>query len=245
MKDPVSTPDGHCYERDAITHWLRTHDTSPATGVQLPVKTLTPNHALRNAIEEWHEKHFKVLQRGWLSPDAFAAATLLGVGSFKEVHKGTLRMPGSPKAIDVAVMRVRDGDVAAEANVLLQLGKHPHLIRFFGTCTDGPDRLLVTEFAPVGALNVLIEKMDEDDEVLPFGHKRVILLQVASAMEAVASEGLIHRDLALRNVLVFHLDLSEVTTVNVKVSDFGLAVNAYTATHKYVQDGDPRPIPLY
>ena len=31
--------------------------------------------------------------------------------------------------------------------------------------------------------------------------------------------------------------MADVTTTSVKVSDFGLTVNAYTATHKYVQGG--------
>jgi hypothetical protein len=32
MEDPVSTLDGHTYERAAIAEWLRANDTSPATG---------------------------------------------------------------------------------------------------------------------------------------------------------------------------------------------------------------------
>ena len=35
MKDPVSTVDGHTYERSAIEEWLVDHDTSPMTGLTL------------------------------------------------------------------------------------------------------------------------------------------------------------------------------------------------------------------
>ena len=55
MRDPVCTADGHTYERSAIVHWLRAHPlrpTSPLTGLVLPHPGLTPNHALRAAIEE-------------------------------------------------------------------------------------------------------------------------------------------------------------------------------------------------
>jgi hypothetical protein len=32
MEDPVSTLDGHTYERASIEEWLRANDTSPSTG---------------------------------------------------------------------------------------------------------------------------------------------------------------------------------------------------------------------
>jgi len=38
--------------------------------------------------------------------------------------------------------------------------------------------------------------------------------------------------LSISNVLVFALDVDDVTATSVKVSDFGLTVNAYTATYK-------------
>ena len=53
MGDPVSSADGHSYERANIERWLAESRLSPVTGSQLPHGYLTPNHALRNAIEEW------------------------------------------------------------------------------------------------------------------------------------------------------------------------------------------------
>ena len=44
--------DGHTYERSAIELWLETHDTSPATGVELQSKQLNPNHSLRSLIQD-------------------------------------------------------------------------------------------------------------------------------------------------------------------------------------------------
>eukprot|EP00729_Bicosta_minor_P000512 gene512-15033_t len=61
-------------------------------------------------------------------------------------------------------------------------------------------------------------------------------------MQALAATGLIHRDLATRNILVFVFELDDVTKTVVKVSDFGLTVNGYTATHAYVQNDDAKPI---
>lgn len=55
MKDPVACSDGHSYERACIAQWLTTKSTSPMTGVKLRTETLTPNIALRKAIDEWHD----------------------------------------------------------------------------------------------------------------------------------------------------------------------------------------------
>lgn len=255
MRYPVLTTDGLCYDRAEIERWFAGgNSTSPLSGASLDSTTLLPNIALQQAIEKWEESHSKLLQRASLSPvrsspphsasDTFSRATQIGVGSFKEVHRATLRLPGSTKQTNVAVLKVRTGNVAAEADILLKLGRHPNLIRFFGQCTDGPnDVLLVTELAPCGDLDSLMEALDEDkDATIPFRHKCAMLQQVASGMQALAATGLIHRDLAARNILVFAFALDDATKTVVKVSDFGLTVNGYTATHAYVQNDDAKPI---
>ena len=55
MEDPVTTADGHAYERAAIAQWLQAHDTSPVTNERkLPNRELcVPAHALRQPIEEF------------------------------------------------------------------------------------------------------------------------------------------------------------------------------------------------
>ena len=55
MTDPVSTLDGFTYEREAITEWLRTKDTSPNTGAKLESKTLIPNLMARSMIRSFVE----------------------------------------------------------------------------------------------------------------------------------------------------------------------------------------------
>ena len=233
----MTAQDGHSYERAAIEGWFRGHATSPKTGAVLVSKILTPNHALRNAIEEWQRENCQLIPRAALTfrdPE-----DQIGTGSFKRVFKATLRLAGSPRAVTVAALQVRNVDVAAEATVLLRLGKHPRLVTFIGQCrpvAEDPrsDMILITEFAPMGSLDAVIE--DVEDEIT-LRHKVAIMMQVASGMEALADQKLIHRDLAMRNVLVFGLDMADVIATSVKVSDFGLTVNAFTATHKYVQGG--------
>jgi serine/threonine protein kinase len=161
-----------------------------------------------------------------------------------QVHSAMWSVPaprGGTRSIPVAVLRVRDGTVDAEAETLLKLGRHPNLVRFYGLCRDGTDVLLVTELAPMGSLSDLLERLDEEEgAAMPPQHKIAVMQQVASGMSALAAEKMIHRDLAIRNVLVCAFDVADVNKTVCKVSDFGLTVNGYTAAYKYA-DGGPKP----
>ena len=54
MVDPVSTVDGHVYDRENIARWFASGNfTSPVTGAKLKSTQLTPNHPLRQMIESF------------------------------------------------------------------------------------------------------------------------------------------------------------------------------------------------
>jgi hypothetical protein len=44
MRNPVCTVDGHTFEREAIEQWLISHDTSPLTGLRLPLLSFVCAH---------------------------------------------------------------------------------------------------------------------------------------------------------------------------------------------------------
>ena len=110
-----------------------------------------------------------------------------------------------------------------EAAVFERLGRHPRLTRLLGTSTDPEGRsVLVTEFAALGSLDRVLESLDEEG-IEP--SNTVLLqcaLQVCEGMEQVIESELIHRDLALRNILVFEFDAQNPREVRVKVTDYGL-----------------------
>ena len=63
MIDPVSTADGHSYEKSAILEWIQTgHMNSPLTGERLKHDVLTPNHNLRSLIQNF-KKSIPAIQR--------------------------------------------------------------------------------------------------------------------------------------------------------------------------------------
>lgn len=53
MRDPVVGRDGHSYERSGVEAALALNPHSPLTRQPMASTDLIPNHALRNAIQEW------------------------------------------------------------------------------------------------------------------------------------------------------------------------------------------------
>ena len=47
FRDPVKAPDGHVYEREAITTWILLHGTSPFTRQPLEINDLVSDHNLK------------------------------------------------------------------------------------------------------------------------------------------------------------------------------------------------------
>ena len=97
MTDPVICADGQTYERYEIEAWFaRGKVTSPSTGAELPHTTLTQNIGLRNAIEQWQERHGMHLRRSDIEMEAIPCVVIemqvipCVAGSFKNVYRGSL-----------------------------------------------------------------------------------------------------------------------------------------------------------
>jgi hypothetical protein len=52
MRDPVTTPEGQSFEREAICMWLQHNETNPLTRAPLTAAQLVPNTALRQTIRD-------------------------------------------------------------------------------------------------------------------------------------------------------------------------------------------------
>ena len=59
VHDPVTTSDGHTYERNSIESWFARHDTpkppSPKTGLPLADRSLSPDERCKAMIARYHE----------------------------------------------------------------------------------------------------------------------------------------------------------------------------------------------
>ena len=146
----------------------------------------------------------------------------IAYGSFKTVYRGKLRIDMEVSTQEVAVLEFRKSPEACqhEANLLAELQPHVGFVRFFGW-SDVQPPLIVTELAPLGSLADAVQAISSR---LSLAHELAILCQICDAMAFMASLEMIHRDLALRNTLLFELDAADATKTLVKLCDFGTTI---------------------
>jgi serine/threonine protein kinase len=124
------------------------------------------------------------------------------------------------KGPPVVLLEIDGATANREASFYVNLSCHPHIVRTFGFVRSTPGSvMLLQEYAPHGDLSELLREngFKPTEKVLC-----TIFQQICDAMICLADNGIVHGDLACRNVLVFQAD-SNVTTKNlVKLTDFGL-----------------------
>ncbi|KAD7478189.1 hypothetical protein E3N88_01325 [Mikania micrantha] len=151
----------------------------------------------------------------------FAHENELGRGGFGVVYKGQL-----DDGTKIAVKRMESGVISNKALdefqseiAVLSKVRHRHLVSLLGYSTEGPERILVYEYMPQGALSKhLFHWKNFKLEPLSWKRRLNIALDVARGMEylhTLAHQSFIHRDLKSSNILLGD-------DFRAKVSDFGL-----------------------
>ncbi|KAM4601738.1 protein-tyrosine kinase 2-beta-like [Polymixia lowei] len=155
-------------------------------------------------------------RRHCLSRDDIFLGRILGEGFFGEVHDGVYKSPTGER-IRVAVKTCKDcsADVKekfmSEA-VLMKSLDHPHIVRLIGVIEVVPV-WIVMELYEHGELgNYLVEKQ----HILSSATLVLYCVQICKAMAYLEGLNMVHRDIAVRNVLVASPDC-------VKLGDFGLS----------------------
>ncbi|KAJ4828227.1 hypothetical protein Tsubulata_613111 [Turnera subulata] len=148
----------------------------------------------------------------------FSFANKLGEGGFGSVYKGQL---GSGQ--DIAVKRLsatsRQGveEFKNEVRLISKL-QHKNLVRLYGCCIHGEEKMLIYEFLPNRSLDFFI--FDKARRcLLDWGTRFEIIMGIARGLLYLHQDSrlkIIHRDLKAGNVL---LDAA----MNPKISDFGMA----------------------
>jgi hypothetical protein len=158
---------------------------------------------------------------------------VVGRGNFGVVTRCTYagQVVACKKLIDVAddpKTRAKHlADFTAEAETMKTLPPHPNLLALVGANTDqsrGP-LVLLTEFAEKGAVDVYLRKKAP---VLKRERRR-IELSAARGVAHLHRLGVVHRDLACRNLLMTRHG-------TVKVADFGMS------RHLDMETGDGRTV---
>ncbi|KAK4345717.1 hypothetical protein RND71_035893 [Anisodus tanguticus] len=151
-----------------------------------------------------------------LATKDFISTRVIGHGAFGTVYKGILSDTGGI----VAVKRCSHNgqgkaEFLSELSIIGTL-RHRNLVRLQGWCHEKGEILLVYDLMPNGSLD---KALFESRMVLPWSHRRKILLGVASALAYLHQEcenQVIHRDIKSSNIM---LDEG----FNARLGDFGLA----------------------
>ncbi|XP_038626862.1 protein-tyrosine kinase 2-beta isoform X1 [Tachyglossus aculeatus] len=149
---------------------------------------------------------------------------ILGEGFFGEVYEGVYRN-SKGEHIHVAVKTCKE-DCAPDNKekfmreaVLMKNLDHPHIVKLIGLIEEEPTWIIM-ELYPFGELGHYLEQNKSSLKV-----PTLILysLQICKAMAYLEGLNCVHRDIAVRNVLVAAMDC-------VKLGDFGLS--------RYIEDED-------
>ncbi|XP_054720282.1 epidermal growth factor receptor-like [Uloborus diversus] len=143
---------------------------------------------------------------------------ILGYGAFGTVYKGVWVPEDENVKIPVAIKVLRDGscpssnkDFLEEAYIMASVD-HPNLLKLLAVCMASQS-MLVTQLMPLGCLLDYVRS--NKDKI---GSKPLLSwsAQIARGMAHLEERRMVHRDLALRNVLLQ-------TPGCIKITDFGLA----------------------
>uniref|UniRef100_A0A3B4FA45 non-specific protein-tyrosine kinase n=1 Tax=Pundamilia nyererei TaxID=303518 RepID=A0A3B4FA45_9CICH len=156
------------------------------------------------------------IKRRKISKEDFVVGRILGEGFFGEVHDGVYKSPTGER-IRVAIKTCKDcsADVKekflSEADLMKNLD-HPHIVRLIGVIEADPV-WIVMELYEHGELgNYLIENQYS----LSTATLVLYCLQICKALAYLEGLNMVHRDIAVRNILVASPEC-------VKLGDFGLS----------------------
>lgn len=162
---------------------------------------------------------------------------ILGYGAFGTVYKGVWVPEGENVKIPVAIKVLREGtqpntnkEFLEEAYIMASVD-HPNLLKLLAVCMTS-QLMLVTQLMPLGCLLDYVR--NNKDKI---GSKPLLnwCTQIARGMAYLEEKRMVHRDLALRNVLLQ-------TPGCVKITDFGLAKLLDINEDEYKAAGGKMPI---
>ncbi|PON81461.1 S-receptor-like serine/threonine-protein kinase [Trema orientale] len=148
----------------------------------------------------------------------FSMNNKLGQGGFGPVYKGKLE-DGQEIAVKRLSMSSRQGvnEFKNEVKLIAKL-QHRNLVKLFGCCVEGEEKLLIYEYMPNKSLDLFIFDQKQG-KLLEWPKRFQIICGISRGLMYLHQDSrlrIVHRDLKASNVLLDN-------EMNPKISDFGMA----------------------
>ncbi|XP_008052769.1 serine/threonine-protein kinase 33 [Carlito syrichta] len=210
----------------------------------------TSNVERKTSQQQWSRGNFtegKVphirIDSGAAIEEIYTFGRILGRGSFGMVIEATDKETETKWAIK-KVNKEKAGSSAVkllerEVNILKSV-KHEHIIHLEQVFETPKKMYLVMELCEDGELKEILDRKGNFSE----NETRWIIQSLASAIAYLHNNDIVHRDLKLENILVksSFIDANNELNLNIKVTDFGLAVKKQGRSEGMLQTTCGTPI---
>uniref|UniRef100_A0A674PM24 non-specific protein-tyrosine kinase n=1 Tax=Takifugu rubripes TaxID=31033 RepID=A0A674PM24_TAKRU len=207
---------------DLIDGYCRLESTSETSLIVKPNKGTLSHKVLKSVNFSDSDIYSEIIEgkasmkKFKISRDDIIVGGILGEGFFGEVHSGVYKtQTGEKLSVAIKTCKNCSADVMekflSEAGVMKNLD-HPHIVRLIGVVEVDPV-WIVMELYQLGELgNYLLEQQ----YTLATTTLLLYCLQICKALAYLEGLNMVHRDIAVRNILV-------ATPQCVKLGDFGLS----------------------
>ncbi|KAF3830011.1 hypothetical protein GH733_001436 [Mirounga leonina] len=196
----------------------------------------------RGNITEGKVPHIR-MDNGAAIQEFYTFGKILGQGSFGMVIEATDKETETKWAIK-KVNKDKAGSSAVkllerEVNILKSV-KHEHIIHLEQVFETPKKMYLVMELCEDGELKEILDRKGHFSE----NETRWIIQSLASAIAYLHNKDIVHRDLKLENIMVksSFIDDNNEMNLNIKVTDFGLAVKKHGRSEAMLQTTCGTPI---